>query len=123
LAGIILFELRAADKTDRYYTAVTLVLAFGHPLHRDSASQGGRQSDVIKFLSGFGFQFARQFVFGALDLAEERSVVRMLPLFASRHALAARGEHLTRVLFPNVESVHFSSSERSRSSINSSGVA
>jgi hypothetical protein len=42
-----------------------------------------------------------------LDLAEQRSIVRIFPFFASRHALAAGGEHLTCVLFPNVESLDF----------------
>jgi len=29
------------------------------------------------------------------------------PLFAARHALAARGEHLPCILFPNLEGLYF----------------
>ena len=34
-------------------------------------------------------------------------IARIDPLFAARHALAARGEHLPRILFPNLESLYF----------------
>src|SRR5262249_40792990 len=37
----------------------------------------------------------------------QRLIVWIFPLFASRHALAAGGEHLTCVLFPTAESVDF----------------
>jgi hypothetical protein len=57
--------------------------------------------------SVFGLQLALQRVFSALHPGEQRSIVWILPLFASWHALTTRGEHLTCVLFPNGESFGF----------------
>ena len=50
---------------------------------------------------------ALQFILGALDLAEHMMIARIDPLLAARHTFVAGGEHLTRVLFPDLESIAF----------------
>src|SRR6516165_8047445 len=50
---------------------------------------------------------ALQFVLGALDLAKHMMIARIDPLLAARHTFVAGGEHLTRVLFPDLESIAF----------------
>ena len=50
---------------------------------------------------------ALQLILRALHLAEHMMIVRIDPLIAARHAFVAGGEHLTRVLFPDSESVEF----------------
>src|SRR5579872_754161 len=53
------------------------------------------------------FQRALQFIPRTLDLAEHVMITRVDPLLAARHALVARGQHLTRVLLPDPESIEF----------------
>ena len=38
-------------------------------------------------------------------MAQHATILRIDPLFAAGHALAARGEHLPSILFPNLESL------------------